>query len=57
MKNVSIYYPPKRVSVTTQQYYSGSYIEETFHDITKKSGEEKNQQLLLINIQLRAPPI
>ena len=34
IKNVSLNYSKKRVSVPTQQYFNGAYMEETVHDIT-----------------------
>ena len=33
----------KRVSVPTQQYFNGAYMEETVHDITTKIKQRKNQ--------------
>ena len=36
IKNVSLNYSKKRVSVPTQQYFNGAYMEETVHDITTK---------------------
>ena len=34
--------PQKIVSVPTQQYYNGAYMEETVHDLTTKTRQRKN---------------
>ena len=41
IKNVCLNYSKKRVSVPTQQYFNGAYMEETVHDITIKMRERK----------------
>ena len=41
IKNVSLNYSKKRVSVPTQQYFNGAYMEETVHDITIKMIQRK----------------
>ena len=41
IKNVSLNYSKKRVSVPTQQYFNGAYMEETVHDITTKMRHRK----------------
>ena len=42
IKNVSIGYSKKRVSVPTQQYYNGSYMKETDHNLTKNETKKKS---------------
>ena len=42
IKNLSLDYTRKRVSVPTQHYYNGSYMEETFHGLTTKTRQRKN---------------
>ena len=42
IKNVSLNYSKKRVSVPTQLYFNGAYMEETVHDITTKMRQRKN---------------
>ena len=41
IKNVSLNYSKKRVSVPTQQYFNGAYMEETLHGITTKMRQRK----------------
>ena len=41
IKNVSLNYSKKIVSVTTQQYFNGAYMEETVHYITTKMIQRK----------------
>ena len=41
IKNVSLNYSKKRVSVPTQQYFNGAYMEETVHGITTKMRQRK----------------
>ena len=41
IKNVSLNYSEKRVSVPTQQYFNGAYMEETVHDITTNTRKRK----------------
>ena len=41
IKNVSLNYSTKIVSVPTQQYYNGAYMEETVHDIITKIRQRK----------------
>ena len=41
IKNVSIEYSKKIVSVPTHQYYNVSYTEETVHDIATKIRQRK----------------
>ena len=36
IKNESLNYSKKSVSVPTQQYFNGAYMEETVHDIATK---------------------
>ena len=38
----------KRVSVPTQQYFNGAYVEETFHDITTKLRQRKKSMTCII---------
>ena len=42
LNNVSLNYPKQIVSVPTQQYFNGSYTEETVHDLTTKTRQIKN---------------
>ena len=35
------YTTPKKVSVTTQQYYNGAYVEKTVYDFTTKIIQRK----------------
>ena len=41
IKNISLNYSKKRVSVPTQQYFNGAYMEETVNDITNKIRQRK----------------
>ena len=41
INNVSLNYSKKRVSVPTQQYSNGAYMEETVHDLTTKTRQRK----------------
>ena len=41
IKNVSLNYSKKIVSVPTQQCFNGAYTEETVHDITTKMRQRK----------------
>ena len=36
IKNVLLYYSKKSVSLPTQHYYNGAYMDETVHDLTTK---------------------
>ena len=41
INNISLNYSKKRVSVRTQQYFNGAYMEETVHDLTTKTRQRK----------------
>ena len=55
IKNVSLNYSKKVVSVYIQQYFNSAYMEETVHDITTKIRQLKKQLHAPINMKLRPP--
>ena len=55
IKNVLLNYSKKRVSVPTQQYFNGAYMEETVHDLATKIRQRKYQRHVPIKKMLRAP--
>ena len=42
IKNVSLNYSKKVVSVPNQHYFNGAYMEETVHDISTKTRQRKS---------------